>query len=77
MNRQTEIIVERFAQGITSRCKRTLDVSGLDKLSKALGIHGTECCTIGKEIWEDVSELLNESMTDKVRIRLEYEPMED
>lgn len=73
MNRKAEIIIEKFSQGITSRCVRSFDVPGLDRPSKSLAIHGTECGIIGKEIWRDVLDTLNEYSSDKVRIKLEYE----
>ena len=73
MNRQTEIIVEKFAQGITVRCE---DIRGNEK-TKALAAQGYECGVIGKEIWRDVLDAFNESSSEKVRIRLEYEPMDD
>lgn len=73
MSKQTEIIVEKFAQGITVRCE---DFRGNEK-TKALAAQGLECGIIGKEIWKDISDVLSESSSDKVRIRLEYEPMED
>ena len=73
MIKQTEIIVEKFAQGITVRCE---DIRGNEK-TKALATQGYECGIIGKEIWRDVLDVFNESSSEKVRISLEYEPMED
>ena len=74
MNKETEIIVERFAQGITVRW-RNLD--GASEPSKALAARGYECGIIGKEVWKDVMDTFCDSTSDKVRIKLEYEPMED
>lgn len=74
MIKQTEIIVEKFAQGITVRCE---DVRKTGVISKALAAQGFECGIIGKEIWKDISDVLSESSSDKVRISLEYEPMDD
>lgn len=74
MNKRTEIVVEKFAQGITVRCE---DARGIEPSSKALAAQGYECGIIGKEVWRDVLDTLNESSSDKVRIRLEYEAMED
>ena len=75
MNKKTEIVVEKFAQGITLRCKDPRGDEG--KSSKALAAQGYECGIIGKEVWRDISDVLNESTSDKVRIKLEYEAMED
>lgn len=72
MIQKAEIIVEQFAQGITVRWK---DVDGDIGPSKSLAIRGTECTTIGKEIWDDVSEIFNNTLTDKVRIKVEYEAL--
>ena len=72
MTKKSEIIVEQFAQGITVRWK---DVDGKINLSKSLAIHGAECGAIGKEIWKDVSEILCDNDTDRVRIKLEYEAL--
>lgn len=72
MIQKAEIVVEWFAQGITVRWE---DVDGKVDSSKALAIHGTECGVIGKEIWDDVKEIFDHSLTDKVRIKLEYEAL--
>ena len=72
MIHKAEIIVEQFAQGITVRWR---DIDDNVDPSKALAIKGTECTTIGKEIWDDVNEILNNTLTDKVRVRLEYEAL--
>ena len=74
MIQKAEIIVEQFAQGITVRWR---DIDGLTGPSKALAAHGVECSVIGKEIWEDVLDILSNTLTDKVRIKLEYEAMEE
>lgn len=70
MSKKSEIVVEQFAQGITVRWK---DVDGEVRPSKALAIVGTEGGVIGREVWKDVSEILCDTSTDKVRIKLEYE----
>lgn len=72
MTQKVEIIVEKFAQGITIRCK---DANENATPTKALAVHGTECSVIGKEIWRDVNDLFNETIADKVRVRLEYEAL--
>lgn len=72
MTKKAEIIVEQFPQGITVRWN---DVDSKAAPTKALAMAGTECGVIGKEIWQDVSEVLSDEKTDKVLIKLEYKPL--
>ena len=69
MEQRSEVIVEKFAQGITIRWK---DVDDETKSSKALAVIGTESCVIGKEIWKEVSKILFYAPTDKVLVKIEY-----
>lgn len=70
MSKKTEIIVEQFAQGITVRWK---DCDGEAMPTKALAIAGTEHGAIGKEVWRDILEVLCDSPTEKVRVKIECE----
>ena len=70
MIKKAEIIIEQFEQGITIRWK---DLDGEVSPSKSLAILGTEYGVIGREVWKDVSSILCDSTTDKVRIKLEYD----
>lgn len=70
MVQRAEIIVEEFEQGITVRW---FDADKVVDPSKSIAIKGYEDKAIGKEIWEDVSDILHESLSDKVRIKIEYE----
>lgn len=70
--KKSEIIVEQFAQGITVRWK---DVDGEAMPSKSLAVVGTECGVIGKEIWKSVSEILSDTSTDRVRVKIECEAL--
>lgn len=72
MIQKAEIVVEQFAQGITVRCKNGDNKS---YTSKALAINGAECGIIGKEIWKDISEILCDEATDRIRIKIEYEAL--
>ena len=72
MTKKSEIIVEQFPQGITLRWK---DLDGEAMPTKSLAIEGAEFSVISKEIWEDISEILSDTMIDKVLIKLEYKPL--
>lgn len=72
MIHKAEIIVEQFEQGITIRWN---DVDGNVDPSKALAAKGSEELILGKEIWSDISEILDNSLTDRIRIKLEYEEL--
>ena len=74
MIKKAEIVIEKFNRGITVRWS---DTDGVQKPSKDLAPVGVECSVIGNNIWNDVFDIFNESLTDKVRIKLEYIPVEE
>ncbi len=70
MTKKSEIIIEKFAQGITVRWS---SLSGNEVPSKALAVSGTECGVIGREIWKEVFEIFQDAPADKVRVKIECE----
>ena len=69
---KTKIIVERFDQGITTRW---YEEGGSTATNKSLATSGREHIIIGQDIWDDVSEMMDKEMTDKVMISIELEAM--
>lgn len=69
---KTKIIVERFDQGITTRW---YEEGGSTATNKSLAVSGREHIIIGQDIWDDVSEMMDNEKTDKVMISIELEAM--
>lgn len=69
---KTKIIVERFDQGITTRW---YEDGGSTATNKSLATSGREHIIIGQDIWDDVSEMMDNEKTDKVMISIELEAM--
>lgn len=70
MTKKSEIIIEKFTQGITVRWS---SLNSEEVPTKALAISGTECGVIGREIWKEVFEILQDTPADKVRVKIECE----
>lgn len=69
MVQKAEITVEHFSNGITLRWK---DLENASPSSKALATNGQEALIIGKEVWNDVSDIFDNYPFDEVIIKLEY-----
>lgn len=70
MVKKAVIIVEKFNEGITIRWS---DADGIVGDTKALAANGNEARLIGKQIWEDLEYMLNDSESEKVKMTVEYE----
>lgn len=68
---KVEIIVEQFDNGISLKWK---DAEREEDTKAIVAIEGIgEKSEIGKMIWNDVLCVMNNKMTNKVRMRIEYE----
>ena len=68
MIQKAEMIIEKFDQGITVRWR---DIDGNIDPSKSLATKGGESIILGKELWEDINEVFDKSLSDKVLINVE------
>ena len=69
MIKKAEIEVEEFENGITARWS---DTDGAYDPTKSLAIKGNEAECIGECIWGDVREILSNTNTDKVIVKVQY-----
>lgn len=67
-----EIEIEQFDNGISIRSK---DVDDGNE-SATVALEGNEECSIGKEIWADVKHMMDANITNVVKIKLEYVPVD-
>lgn len=70
MVKKAEIIVEKFDEGITVRWR---DTDGIIGNSKGLAYKGGEASLIGKQIWEDLEYIINDTDSEKVKVTVEYQ----
>ena len=66
------IEVEQFDNGITLKWK---DTDGKEDEEAVVALDQDKETAIGKMIWSDVENILNYELVDKVRMKIEYEPI--
>ena len=74
MVQNAEIIVELYENGITIKWS---DLEDDGNKTKSVATDKEKIEAIGREVWGDIENILNDSGYDKVRVKLEYEIMED
>ena len=72
MIQKAEILVEQFDEGIIVRWNDASDTEDKVDSSKSLAIKGREADALGQEVWNDVIDIMENAMTEKVLIKLEY-----
>ena len=68
------IEVEQFDNGITLKWK---DTDGKEDEEAVVALDQDKETAIGKMIWSDVENILNYELVDKVKMKIEYEPIKD
>ena len=68
------IDVEQFDNGITLKWKDTDGQAGDEAV---VALDQDKETAIGKMIWSDVENTLNYELVDKVKMKIEYEPIKD
>lgn len=66
------MIIERFEQGITVRWR---DLDGNVSPTKSLASKGGEATILGEEVWGDINDVLANTLSEKVLVKLEYEAL--
>ena len=67
-----DIYVEKFENGITVRLE---DASCALLSSKRIATKGEEAACIGRFVWEEVCDVLNEADFDVVKVTIECHPV--
>lgn len=68
------IEIEEFDNGITLKWK---DQNGEKDEEAVVALDQDKETAIGKMIWSDVENIMNYELVDKVRMKIEYEPIKD
>ncbi|MBO7645486.1 MAG: hypothetical protein J6S52_00520 [Prevotella sp.] len=68
------IEIEEFDNGITLKWK---DTEGKTDEEAVVALDQDKETAIGKMIWSDVENTLNYELVDKVKMKIEYEPIKD
>ena len=71
---KTEVIVEQFENGISIQWK---DLEGKFSETKKIAYEDDKVKLLGGEIMEDIDHFLDSAMTDKLRMVIAYEEIED
>lgn len=68
MTRKTELLIEKFPQGVTVR---TNDASTKKEVVKAIAVEGEEALCVGDSLWDCVADALGQSENGKVEVLIE------